>query len=356
MTQIRHDWTREEVLNLINQPFNDLLFKAQSVHREFHNPNEVQISRLLSIKTGRCPEDCAYCPQSIRFDTGLKEEELLELEKVVSEAKEAKESGATRFCMGAAWRSPKNRDMPLLTEMVKQVKGLGMETCMTLGMLSPEQADEFAQAGLDYYNHNLDTSEEHYDKIITTRTYQDRLDTIQNVQNAQIKVCSGGILGLGEESQDRAGLLMQLANLPQHPDSVPINQLVRVEGTPLAENQDLDSIDFIRVIAAARIMMPKASVRLSAGREEMSDEMQAMAFFAGANSIFYGEKLLTTDNPGENHDVALFNKLGISAQALKTVSHAEQYSTPRIIVEEGNPTAKPAQIVVERPQAVTQLN
>ena len=283
MTEIRHDWTHQQVLELMKQPLNDLLFKAQSVHREFHNPNEVQISRLLSIKTGRCPEDCAYCPQSIRFDTGLKDEELVELKKVIAEAHEAKAAGATRFCMGAAWRSPKNRDMPVLLEMVKQVKGLGMETCMTLGMLSAEQANEFSDAGLDYYNHNLDTSEEHYEKIITTRTYQDRLETIQHVQNAKIKVCSGGIIGLGEQQQDRAGLLMQLANLPQHPESVPINQLVRIEGTPLAENEDLDPIDFIRVIATARIMMPKAAVRLSAGREEMSDEMQAMAFFAGAN-------------------------------------------------------------------------
>ncbi len=349
MTQIRHNWTRNEVLDLIQLPFNDLLFKAQSVHREFHNPNEVQISRLLSIKTGRCPEDCAYCPQSIRFNTGLKEEELLELEGVINEAKQAKESGATRFCMGAAWRSPKNRDMPLLTEMVKQVKELGMETCMTLGMLTPDQAKEFAEAGLDYYNHNLDTSEEHYEKIISTRTYQDRLDTIQNVQNAQIKVCSGGILGLGEQEHDRAGLLMQLANLSQHPDSVPINQLVRVEGTPLADNQDLDSIDFIRVIAAARIMMPKASVRLSAGREEMSDEMQAMAFFAGANSIFYGDKLLTTDNPGENHDTALFQKLGISAQAI-TQTSSDQPQSSTIIVEPGNPDVSSNKIVVETPQ------
>ena len=348
MTQIRHDWTRKEVLELIQLPFNDLLFKAQLVHREFHNPNEVQVSRLLSIKTGRCPEDCAYCPQSIRFNTGLKEEELLELEKVVTEAKQAKDSGATRFCMGAAWRSPKNRDMPLLTEMVKQVKDLGMETCMTLGMLTSEQADEFAEAGLDYYNHNLDTSEEHYGKIISTRTYQDRLDTIQRVQNANIKVCSGGILGMGEAEHDRAGLLMQLANLAQHPDSVPINQLVRVEGTPLAENQDLDSIDFIRIIAAARIMMPKAAVRLSAGREEMSDEMQAMAFFAGANSIFYGEKLLTTDNPNENHDMALFEKLGIGAQPMK--AKPKQTESQKIIVEQGNPHNK---IVVEHPQAIT---
>ena len=346
MTQIRHNWTRDEVLELMNQPLNDLLFKAQSVHRDFHNPNEVQISRLLSIKTGRCPEDCAYCPQSIRFDTGLKDEELVELEMVMKEATEAKESGATRFCMGAAWRSPKNRDMPLLLEMVKQVKGLGMETCMTLGMLTQDQAEEFGEAGLDYYNHNLDTSEEHYEKIITTRTYQDRLDTIQNVQNAQIKVCSGGILGMGEEDQDRAGLLMQLANLSKHPDSVPINQLVRVEGTPLAENEDLDPIDFIRVIATARIMMPKAAVRLSAGREEMSDEMQAMAFFAGANSIFYGEKLLTTDNPGENHDMALFEKLGIQSQNINI--EANDQPTNGIRVEDGNPQSKPAPIVVEQ--------
>ena len=357
MTQIRHNWTRDEVQQIMNQPMNDLLFKAQSIHREFHNPNEVQISRLLSIKTGRCPEDCAYCPQSIRFNTGLKDEELVELKKVVKEATDAKESGATRFCMGAAWRSPKNRDMPLLLEMVKQVKDLGMETCMTLGMLTPEQAEEFGSAGLDYYNHNLDTSEEHYDKIITTRTYQDRLDTISNVQKAKIKVCSGGILGLGEKEHDRAGLLMQLANLAQHPNSVPINQLVRVEGTPLSENADLDPIDFIRVIATARIMMPKASVRLSAGREEMSDEMQAMAFFAGANSIFYGEKLLTTDNPGENHDMALFTKLGIQAQSLSV--NTQEQSTPSktngIIVEDGNPTPKPAQIVVEQALA-TSLN
>ncbi|MBX2849755.1 MAG: biotin synthase BioB [Acidiferrobacterales bacterium] len=352
MTQIRHNWTRQEALQLIQQPLNDLLFQAHSIHREFHNPNEVQVSRLLSIKTGKCPEDCAYCPQSIRFNTGLQEEELLELKKVVAEAKQAKESGATRFCMGAAWRSPKNRDMPLLTEMVKEVKGLGLETCMTLGMLSQEQAQGFADAGLDYYNHNLDTSEEHYGEIITTRTYQDRLDTIQNVQNAQIKVCSGGILGLGEQEQDRAGLLVQLANLPQHPDSVPINQLVRVEGTPLANNQDLDGIDFIRVIATSRIMMPKAAVRLSAGREEMSDEMQAMAFFAGANSIFYGEKLLTTDNPAENQDIALFEKLGITAQALKDAG-TEAVESDHIVVEQGNSDSENCKIVVETPQTAS---
>ena len=341
MIKFRHNWHRDEVLEIMNQPLNDLLYHAQNVHRELHDPNQVQISKLLSIKTGRCPEDCAYCPQSIRFNTGLNEQELIEVESVVSEAHKAKESGATRFCMGAAWRSPKKRDMPVLVEMVKQVKGLGMETCMTLGMLNPEQADEFANAGLDYYNHNLDTSPEHYGKIITTRTYQDRLDTIKNVQDANIKVCSGGILGLGEEQVDRAGLLLQLANLPKHPESVPINQLIRIEGTPLQNNEDLDPIEFIRIIATARIMMPMASVRLSAGREEMSDEMQAMAFFAGANSIFYGDKLLTTDNPNENHDTELFKKLGINAQQIGT-DHAQ-------LTKEVNISSAPqeAKIVVE---------
>lgn len=325
-TEIKHNWSRDEIVAIMNQPLNDLLFKAQTVHREFHNPNEVQISRLLSIKTGFCPEDCTYCPQSVRYDTGLKKEDLLEVEKVIKQAKEAKDTGATRFCMGAAWRSPKQRDMPKLLEMVKQVKDLGMETCMTLGMLDEKQAGEFSEAGLDYYNHNLDTSEEYYDKIITTRTYQNRLDTIENVQNANIKVCSGGILGLGEEMHDRAGLLMQLANLKQHPESVPINQLVRVEGTPLAENEELDPFDFIRTIATARIMMPKAAVRLSAGREEMTDEMQAMAFFAGANSIFYGDKLLTTENPDENDDMALLQRLGIKPQAYEPEECPEQGS------------------------------
>jgi len=311
-TEIRNNWTRQEVLDIIQMPMNDLLFKAQSVHREFHDPNAVQISQLLSIKTGVCPEDCTYCPQSVRYNTGLSPEALLEVESVVKQAKAAKQSGATRFCMGAAWRSPKDRDMPKLMEMVKQVKDMGMETCMTLGMLTPEQASEFSKAGLDYYNHNLDTSEEYYDKVITTRTYQNRLDTIENVQNANIKVCSGGIVGLGEGENDRAGLLMQLANLKQHPESVPINQLVRVEGTPLADEKEVDKFDFIRVIATARILMPKAAVRLSAGREQMTEEMQAMAFFAGANSIFYGEKLLTTSNPKENDDLALMQKLGIN--------------------------------------------
>jgi len=327
-TAIRHNWTRDEVVEIMMQPLNDLLFSAHQIHRQFHKPNEVQISRLLSIKTGRCPEDCAYCPQSVRFDTGLKNEELIEVENVVTQAAAAKQSGATRFCMGAAWRSPKNRDMPVLLEMVKRVRALGMETCMTLGMLDAEQAAQFAEAGLDYYNHNLDTSEEHYDKIITTRTFQDRLNTIEHVQNANIKVCSGGILGLGEQMQDRAGLLKELANLAQHPDSVPINQLVKVKGTPLADNEDLDAFDFIRTIATARIMMPKAAVRLSAGREEMSDEMQAMAFFAGANSIFYGDKLLTTDNPAENHDMALLARLGITPQTQTEQSNTDSQHTP----------------------------
>ncbi len=312
-TLIRNDWSREEILDIMNQPLNDLLFKAQTIHREFHDPNAVQVSQLLSIKTGTCPEDCTYCPQSIRYDTGLSAEALMEVEAVIEQAKTAKESGATRFCMGAAWRSPKDRDMPKLLEMVKRVKDLEMETCMTLGMLDNDQASSFADAGLDYYNHNVDTSEEHYDKVITTRTYQDRLNTIETVQNANIKVCSGGIVGLGEGESDRAGLLQTLANLKQHPESVPINQLVRVEGTPLQDEEEVEPLDFIRVIATARILMPKAAVRLSAGREQMSEELQAMAFFAGANSIFYGEKLLTTSNPKENEDMALFAKLGINA-------------------------------------------
>ena len=313
VSEIRHNWNRTEVLALLEQPLNDLLFAAQSVHREFHDPNKIQVSRLLSIKTGKCPEDCAYCPQSIRFNTGLKEEALIEVEEVLNEAQSAKDSGASRFCMGAAWRSPKDRDIPKLVAMIDGVRALGLETCMTLGMLSDEQAQQLADAGLDYYNHNLDTSEEHYSEIISTRTYDDRLQTIERVQNANIKVCSGGILGMGEGVEDRAGLLMQLANLKQHPESVPINQLVRVAGTPLEQADDLDPIDFIRTIAAARIMMPKSVVRLSAGREDMSDEMQAMAFFAGANSIFYGERLLTTDNPIESQDHLLMEKLGLSA-------------------------------------------
>ncbi len=309
--KIRHDWSRNEILQLFSMPFNDLLFLAQSVHRRFFDPNQVQVSTLCSIKTGACPEDCAYCPQSARYDTGLEREKLMEIEKVVEEARQAKASGATRFCMGAAWRSPKDRDLAYVTKMVEEVKALGMETCMTLGMLSTEQAQNLASAGLDYYNHNLDTSPEYYGDIITTRTYQDRLDTLANVRDAGMKVCCGGIVGMGEEERDRAGLLLQLANMSIHPESVPINMLVKVEGTPLENQEDLDPFDFVRTIAVARVLMPKSYVRLSAGREEMNEQMQAMAFFAGANSIFYGEKLLTTPNPEASKDMQLFARLGI---------------------------------------------
>ena len=313
-TDIRHDWSRKEVLALFNQPFNDLMFQAQVVHRQHFNANEVQLSTLLSIKTGACPEDCKYCPQSARYDTGLEKEKLLAVEQVIEEAKAARASGATRFCMGAAWRSPKDKDMPVVAEMVRQVKALGLETCMTLGMLEAEQARLLADAGLDYYNHNLDTSPEYYGEIITTRTYEDRLNTLDNVRQAGMKVCAGGIVGMGEGEKDRAGLLMQLANLPHHPESVPINMLVRVEGTPLADEVDLDPFDFIRTIAVARILMPSSHVRLSAGREEMNEQMHALAYFAGANSIFYGEKLLTTPNPEANKDLKLFDRLGITPE------------------------------------------
>ena len=311
MSQIRHDWQRAEVEELFALPFNDLLFRAHSLHRQYFDPNEVQISTLLSIKTGACPEDCAYCPQSIRYETGLETEPLMELDSVLEQARAARASGATRFCMGAAWRSPKDRDLPRLTAMVKAVRDLGLETCMTLGMLSAWQAEQLAEAGLDYYNHNLDTSPEYYRDIITTRLYQDRLDTLGHVRAAGMKVCSGGIVGMGEEVTDRAGLLQQLAILQPHPESVPINMLVRVAGTPLGEQEELDPIEFIRTIAVARILMPAAHVRLSAGREEMNEEMHALAYFAGANSIFYGEKLLTTPNPRANQDLALFSRLGI---------------------------------------------
>ncbi len=312
---IRHDWTLPEVQALFELPFNELLFQAQSVHRRFFDPNQVQVSTLLSIKTGACPEDCKYCPQSNRYDTGLEQEKLMAVDKVLAEAKAAKATGATRFCMGAAWRSPKKKDMPYVTAMVKGVKELGLESCMTLGMLSAEQATELSEAGLDYYNHNLDTSPEYYGEIITTRSYADRIDTLSRVRDAGIKVCSGGIVGMGETVKDRAGLLIQLANLAVHPESVPINMLVRVEGTPLAEEAELDSFDFIRTIAVAKILMPQSHIRLSAGREEMNDEMHALAYFAGANSIFYGEKLLTTANPEANEDLQLFTRLGITPEA-----------------------------------------
>ncbi len=322
--QPRHDWTRNEVALLFSLPFNDLLFQAQTVHRQNFDPNQVQISTLCSIKTGACPEDCAYCPQSARYDTGLEAEKLMKVEKVIEEAKAARAGGATRFCMGAAWRSPKKRDMPYVVEMVKSVKALGLETCMTLGMLDADQAGELARAGLDYYNHNLDTSPEFYGDIITTRTYQQRLDTLENVRGAGMKVCCGGIVGMGEDVGDRIGLLLQLANMPQHPESVPINMLVRVSGTPLAEQADLDPFDFIRTIAVARILMPASHVRLSAGREEMNEQMQALAFFAGANSIFYGEKLLTTPNPEANKDMRLFKRLGISPEAYEVDTSEEE--------------------------------
>jgi biotin synthase len=311
---IRNDWTLDEVQALLNLPFNDLLFQAQTVHRQFFDPNAVQVSTLLSIKTGACPEDCAYCPQSARYDTGLEKERLMEVEAVLEKAKAAKAAGSDRFCMGAAWRSPREKDMPYVLAMVKGVKELGLETCMTLGMLDADKANRLGEAGLDYYNHNLDTSPDYYGEIITTRSYGDRLETLDNVRKAGMKVCSGGILGMGESQRDRAGLLRQLANLPQHPDSVPINQLVKVAGTPLEHEADVDPLDFIRTIAVARILMPRSHVRLSAGREEMSEEMQAMCFFAGANSIFYGECLLTTPNPAANKDQQLFRKLGINSE------------------------------------------
>jgi biotin synthase len=312
---VRHDWQVSEVEALFGLPFNDLLFRAQSVHRHWFDPNEIQISSLLSIKTGACSEDCAYCPQSARYDTELQRESLMPLEEVLAAAGRAKEQGATRFCMGAAWRRPKDRDIDRVSDMVTEVKALGLETCVTLGMLTDEQTQRLKECGLDYYNHNLDTSEAYYSEIITTRTYRDRLETLKRVRDAGINVCCGGIVGMGEGEDDRAGLLWQLANLPQHPESVPINMLVRVEGTPLAETESLDPFEFVRTIAVARILMPKSRVRLSAGRTEMSDEMQALCFLAGANSIFYGEKLLTTDNPVADADLGLFERLGLYPQS-----------------------------------------
>ena len=317
---IRHDWVLSEVMDIFQLPFNDLIFKAQTIHRQYFDANKVQVSTLLSIKTGACPEDCKYCPQSIHHDTGLEKEKLLEVQRVVEEAKAAKAVGATRFCMGAAWKHPTNRDMPYLLEMVKGVKALGMETCMTLGQLSQLQAYALADAGLDFYNHNLDTSPEFYQQIITTRTYSERLQTLAYVREAGIKICSGGILGMGETLRDRANLLIQLANLDEHPESVPINNLVKVKGTPLANEKDIEPFDFIRMLAVARIMMPKSYIRLSAGREQMNEQMQALAFLAGANSIFYGDKLLTTSNPQVDKDNALFFKLGISPEKIQDYS------------------------------------
>ena len=331
---LRHDWSREEVLALFNLPFNDLLFQAQTVHRRFFNPNQVQVSTLCSIKTGACPEDCAYCPQASRYNTGLERERLMAVQKVLEEAKQAKEKGATRFCMGAAWRSPNGRDMEIVTDMVREVKSLGLETCMTLGMLDQQQAQSLADAGLDYYNHNLDTSPEYYGCIITTRSYQDRLNTLANVRHAGMKVCCGGIVGMGEEQKDRAGLLVELANMDDHPESVPINMLVKVAGTPLENEADLDPFEFIRTIAVARILMPASYVRLSAGRETMNDEMQALAFLAGANSIFYGEKLLTTANPEADSDRQLFNRLGIEPEAFVAPEQAPKKEPAAVQVYE----------------------
>ncbi|EJG0650359.1 TPA: biotin synthase BioB [Vibrio parahaemolyticus] len=312
--EVRHNWTQAEVRDLMEKPFMDLLFEAQLVHRQYQQTNHVQVSTLLSIKTGACPEDCKYCPQSARYTTDIEKERLMEVERVLDAAQKAKNAGSTRFCMGAAWKNPKERDMPHLTDMIKGVKDMGLETCMTLGMLTPEQAKQLANAGLDYYNHNLDTSPEFYGNIITTRTYQDRLDTLSHVRDAGMKICSGGIIGMGESANDRAGLLVELANLPTHPESVPINMLVKVKGTPLETVDDVEPFDFIRLIAIARIMMPQSAVRLSAGRENMNEQMQALCFMAGANSVFYGCKLLTTPNPSEDKDMMLFKKLGINSQ------------------------------------------
>jgi len=308
---IRHNWQLDEINALFALPFNDLIFNAQQVHRQFFDPNEIQISSLLSIKTGSCSEDCGYCPQSARYDADLTPEALMPVEEVIQSAQLAKQQGASRFCMGAAWRSPKDKDIERVIEMVQGVKSLGMETCVTLGMLTEKQTQALKAGGLDYYNHNLDTSEDYYSEVISTRTYQDRLDTLKRVRDSGINVCCGGIVGMGESDQDRAKLLRELANLPKHPESVPINRLVQVEGTPLQDTETLDPFIFIRMIAVARILMPQSRVRLSAGRTEMSDEMQALCFFAGANSIFYGDKLLTTDNPMTHHDLTLFKRLGL---------------------------------------------
>ena len=311
--QTRHNWQKTEIQALYEQPFNDLLFQAHQQHRQHFNPNKIQISTLMSIKTGRCSEDCAYCSQSAHYDTPLQSEPLVALESVVQAAQKARDSGAQRFCMGAAWARPNQRDFPKILQMIQAVKALGMQTCVTLGMLDSEQVEALQRAGLDYYNHNLDTSAEYYPQVITTRTYQDRLDTIARIQKAGINVCSGGILGMGESRVDRISLLQTLANMQKHPQSVPINMLVRIQGTPLQDTPGIDSLEFVRTIAITRILMPKSWVRLSAGRESMSEEMQALCFFAGANSVFYGERLLTTDNSSMDQDQRLFSRLGLSA-------------------------------------------
>jgi biotin synthase len=314
---LRHDWTRPEITALFELPFMDLLFRAQSVHRQCFDPNEIQMSTLLSIKTGACPEDCKYCPQSGHYNTGLEKEKLLALDKILQQAQLARANGASRFCMGAAWKNPSAKDFPYVLEIVREVRALGMETCMTLGALDQNQADALAEAGLDYYNHNLDTSPEYYGQIITTRSFGDRLDTLARVRQSGMKVCAGGIIGMGEGVTDRVGLLEQLANMSVHPESVPINMLVKVSGTPLQDVEDIDPFEFIRTIAVARILMPRSYVRLSAGRQAMSEQTQALCFLAGANSIFYGEKLLTTPLPEESEDLNLFAKLGLRPQQLR---------------------------------------
>lgn len=325
---MKKKWTLEETKMLFKKPFFNLMFQAQEEHRKNFDPNTIQISTLLSIKTGSCPEDCKYCPQSSRYKTGLKKEPLLEIEQILSAAKKAKDSGSSRFCMGAAWKNPKEKDMPYLEKIIKKIKEMGMETCMTLGTLNSTQAKKLADAGLDFYNHNLDTSKNFYSNIITTRTYQERLHTLHAVRSSGMKVCSGGIIGLGEKKQDRIELLMELSNLSIQPESVPINMLVKIPGTPMADNKDVEPFDFIRIIAVARIMMPKSYIRLSAGRHKMNDQTQAMCFMAGANSIFYGCKLLTSDNPEEKHDLELFKKLDlIPENKTQTLLKEDEYKT-----------------------------
>ena len=326
-SKIKNNWSTKELQDIYDLPFNDLIWKAQNIHRKFHNPNEIQISTLMSIKTGGCPEDCKYCSQSIRYDTDINLEKTLPLADIVKQAKAAKASGASRFCMGAAWRNLTQSNLSKVKDMVREVKSLGLETCVTLGMVSDAQAKELKDVGLDYYNHNLDTSEEYYKKVVTTRTYQDRLDTLKHVRDAGVKVCSGGILGLGEENIDRVKLIQVLANLEVHPESVPINRLVKVKGTPYFDNNDIDEFDFIRVIALARIAMPKSFVRLSAGRDTMNDHMQSLCFLAGANSIFYGEELLTTKNSTIEHDQELLKKLKITSMPLATSTKTSQRVT-----------------------------
>ena len=312
MFEIKNDWKIDEIRSLFEMPFNDLLFKAHTIHREVFDPNQVQVSSLLNIKTGACPEDCSYCSQSSKYDTGLERESLMEIEQVLKKAQIAKDKGASRFCMGAAWRNPTDKSLDKVVPMIKGVKAMGMETCVTLGMLTPKQASSLKEAGLDYYNHNIDTSKEHYSNVVSTRNFQDRLDTLEAVKNADINVCSGGILGMGETEVDRASMLQSLANLEKHPDSVPINLLVPIPGTPFENVKPPSESEFVRTIAVARVLMPNSVVRLSAGRLEMGEGMQALCFFAGANSIFYGEQLLTTENPTAANDLLLFKRLGIN--------------------------------------------